>query len=166
MEVLSALNYFLGKATKATYAGGGLRLETSQRPNFIELEYDEEPWSYRDSYAGFIRSVGHEVVWHEGRPFWSMTYYGGMTSEFTGSNEFAEQTFLFLKKAMSTGEKGVVFQPRGPDVFVDRNWKYECEWSGSISDFKGSEEIRFDGEIAFTHFFCGGTIDWGNQNER
>jgi hypothetical protein len=165
MNVLSELNNFLGNAMKATYAGGGARLETSQRPGFIELEYDEHPWSYRDSYAGFIRSVGHEVVWRDGTPFWSMIYCGGMTLEFTDSNEFADLTFLFLKKAMSTGEKCEVFQPRGPDVFIDGDWKYECDWSGSISDFKGSEAIRFENKISFTHDFYGGTIDWGNQNE-
>jgi len=166
MEQLDELNRFLGKAKKSTYAGGGAILETSQRPGFIELEYDEKPWYYRDSFAGFIRSVGHEVVWRDGAPFWSMTYGGGMTPGFTDSNEFASQTFNFLKKAMSTDENSMTFQPRGPVILVDSDWKYECELIGSLSDFKGSEKISFKNEVVFTHDFFGGVIDWGMQNKR
>ena len=158
MKKLSELNSFLGKAMLATYAGGGSRVETTQRPGFVELEHRDGPWSYRDSYAGFIRSVGHEVVWEDQRPIWSMIYGGGMTPGFTDSDEFAEQTFGFLKKAMSTGEKRQKFQPRGPDVLEDGDWKYESEWDGTISDFIGSEKISFKDKIVFTHDFRGGLI--------
>ncbi len=160
MEQLNQLKAFLAKATKATYAGSGAKLEITQRPGFIELEFTEPPYYYRDSYAGFIRSIGQEVVWYDDKPFWSMAYGGGMTSG-DYNPELAYQTFGFLKKAMSTGKDGNVFQPRGPNIFTDGDWRYESDWDGGISGFKGSEKISLNNRIVFTHDFHGGVIDWG-----
>lgn len=74
------LNRFIGKATKATYAGGGGKVDQPHRSGFNELEYLEEDWYYRDSYTGFLRSWGQEVVWYKGEPYWTCLYGGGMAS--------------------------------------------------------------------------------------
>lgn len=147
----------------STYAGDGKIIDIPQRPGFRELEYREGPWYYRDSYAGYIRSVGHEVVWFNDVPFWSSIYGGGMTEEFSKDNAFTNKTFEFLKKAMSAGDKVNTFQPRGPRERSLEAWRYSCDWNGDISDFKGSEAISYEGTTVFTHDFRGGIIDWGKD---
>lgn len=156
-ELLKELNRFLGKATLATYAGGGPEVDPEES-GFKELEYKEGKWAYKDSYTGFFQSWGREIVWYEGKPFWIQLYGGGMTEKFQTDASFAHKTFDFLKKALSTGEKQEEFQPRGPKKFTNGEWDYVCEWESNISNFKGSEKILFKGEIVFIHDFFGGLI--------
>jgi hypothetical protein len=156
-ELLQQLNRFLAKAMLATYAGDGQKV-VSQRPGFKELEYREGPFYYRDSYTGFFTSVGQETVWYEDRPFWTQVYGGGMYPEYRNNEEFAGQTFTFLKKALSTGEKGSIFQPRGLPEFIDSEWKYISKTEGDIAQFKGEEKILYQSKPVFFHNFFGGAI--------
>jgi hypothetical protein len=156
-ELLNELNRFFGEASKATYAGGGKEVE-SWHKGFKELDYMSGDWYYRDSYTGFFRSWGQEVVYYKDKPFWTSLYGGGMTDESQGDNEFAIKTFGFLKKAMSAGEKSSQFQPRGPKSFDEGEWSYSCEFKGDIKKFQGSEKIHFRGEVVFTHNFIGGIV--------
>ncbi len=151
------LNKFLGKASKETYAGGGGKVDEPWRKGFNELEYTDGDWCYRDSYTGFLRSWGQEVVWHKDEPYWMCLYGGGMLGEYMNSS-FANETFSFLKKALSAGDKEDRFQPRGPKDFAEGRWKYHCEVTGGIEKFDGHEEISCDGNVVFTHDFVGGLI--------
>ncbi len=155
--LLVQLNRFLGKAMLETYAGDGVKVKP-QRSGFKELEYKESDWYYRDSYTGFFRSWGQEVIWFKGEPFWNQLYGGGMVDKFNNDTKFARQTFGFLKKALSAGEKQESFQPRGPKYFTDHDWGYVCEWKGDITNFKGNEKILLKRETVFTHNFFGGLI--------
>lgn len=164
---LEQLNNFLGKAALATYAGGGKIVDPS-RPDFVsrfpgfkELEYKEGDFYYRDSYAGFFTSAGQEVVWFKEKPVWTQVYGGGMLPEFQSDEAFTHRTFDFLKKALSHGEEKEAFQPRGEREFVFEDWKYQCDWGGDITSFKGSEEILFKGQPVFRHDFSGGLLKWG-----
>jgi hypothetical protein len=149
------LKQFLNAAISQTYTRDGLRVE-SQRSGFYELEYSEGDWLYRDSFAGFFRSWGQEVVWHLGIPVWSSCYGGGMEDAYLNDQEFTHQTFEFLKKSLSY--KSEKFQPRGPNKFSDNDWQYRCSWTGDITKFKGSEEISFQDKLVFTHEFFGGNV--------
>jgi len=155
MDGLQELECFLGKAMKATYAGGGAEVDTEQ-PGFTELEFKEGKWYYRDSYTGFFQSWGRETVWLDGKPFWTQVYGGGMTKKFQDDKAFAHRTFDFLKKALS--KKVEKFQPRGPKKFADGEWKYACAWNGDLARFRGCETISFKGEAVFTHDFVGGLV--------
>ena len=155
-KLLEELNRFIGRASKATYAGGGGEAE-SWRIGFKELEYRENDWYYRDSYSGFLRSWGQEVVWQSDKPVWTCLYGGGMTdSRLDG--DFAKKTFVFLKQALSAGDKVNVFQPRGPKELSDNNWKYQCKVEGNTDKFNGHESISYKGETVFTHDFLGGIV--------
>jgi hypothetical protein len=158
-ELLKALNRFLGKAALNTYAGGGSEVDPEEC-GFKELEFGDKgsEWYYKDSYTGFFQSWGREVVWHNKKPFWTQIYGGGMTAKFQNDTKFAHETFDFLKKALSAGEKQEKFQPRGPDRFTDGDWEYICKWKGDITRFEGREKILFRGEVVFTHDFLGGLI--------
>lgn len=156
-EFLKEFNKFLGKASLATYISSGPELD-SELTGFKELEFREGQWYYTDSYTGFFQSWGREVVWFKNSPFWTQLYGGGMEKKFIGNKKFAHETFQFLKKAMSAGEKIDAFQPRGPKKFSDEDWEYECTWAGDISKFEGSEKIFFKNELVFTHKFFGGLV--------
>jgi len=146
---------FIDKAGKATYAGGGKREEKPERPGFTELVFSEADFSYRDSYTGFYRSRGMEVVRYRDKPVWAALYGGGMVK---GNESLAEETFKFLKKAMLVDEKG--FKSfRGPYKLEDGNWKYAYSQKGGVDEFSGSEEIYCKSKLVFFHRIIGGRID-------
>lgn len=154
-DLIAQLNKFMGRASKATYASGGGKVDKPHRNGFKELEYSEDDWYYRDSYTGFLRSWGQEIIWYKNEPVWTCLYGGGMHEKYMDSIH-ANQTFAFLKKALSVGEKETSFQPRGPHVFEDGEWTYICEVFGDIKKFHGNETITNEGVTFFTHDFFGG----------
>lgn len=154
---LKELNRFLGKAAINTYAAGGREVDPEEA-GFKELEFKDGKWYYKDSYTGFFQSWGREVIWYENKPLWTQIYGGGMSKKFGGDTKFAHETFDFLKKALSAGEKQDAFQPRGPKTFAAGDWEYSCSWKGDITRFAGHEKIMFKGEVVFTHDFLGGLI--------
>lgn len=164
-NILKELNEFLGKAALATYAGGGKGLDPEKAEKGMkDLEYgnQSDEWYYKDSYAGFFQSWGREVVWHNQKPFWIQIYGGGMAKEYHNNSEFTHKTFDFLKKALSAGEKSDSFQPRGPKKFKYKEWSYGCDMKGDIKKFKGSEKIKYNGKVVFTHDFSGGLYIYKN----
>jgi len=156
-NLLLELNKFLGKAALNTYAGGGKEIDPKEA-GFTELEYMDGDWFYKDSYTGFFQSWGREVVWYNNKPFWTQIYGGGMVQQFQNDLNFAHETFGFLKKALSSGEKQGTFQPRGPKNFSEGDWDYSCEWQGDITKFEGHEQIFLNKKLVFIHDFMGGLI--------
>ena len=155
-EFLAKLNSFIGEASLKTYAGGGNEIANPSEKGFHELEYRSGDFYYKDSYSGHFQSWGRETVWHKNKPIWSSLYGGGMEKKFHGNVDFTHQTFNFLKKAMSAGEKQKEFQPRGPSEYENDDWMYRVKWNGDISKFLGHEDILYKGEVVFTHDFFGG----------
>ncbi len=155
---LKSLNIFLKTATLKTYAGGLEPESNPERDGFTELVYHEGDYEYRDSYAGFFRSWGQEVIKYKDTPIWNSLYGGGMEEKYFDDRDFALETFKFLKKAMKQKTNDDSFQLRGPKIFKKGGWEYVCDWIGDIHDFSGNEEISFNGEIVFTHNFFGGLI--------
>lgn len=153
---LNKLQEFVNKAGAATYAGGGEMEKIPEKPGFKELVYIEGDWNYRDSYIGFKRSRGMEVVRYQGTPVWSTTYGGGMIK---GKEDLAEQTFSFLKKAMLAKDKNT-FSARGPLNFKDGDWEYKYVQDGDIEEFNGYEEVYYKGELVFFHRIIGGVINY------
>lgn len=149
---------FIDRAGKATYAGGGKEEANPERSGFIELTYSEGDFSYRDSYTGYYRSRGMEVVRLQGKPAWTASYGGGMVE---GKEELADKCFEFLKKAMSSDEKN--FQSfRGPHSFSDSDWNYSYKQEGDVLESSGYEEIKYKGELIFFHRMIGGVIKGKN----
>lgn len=155
---LKRLNNFLGRAALATYAGNGPRADSISRPGCCDQEYSEGDWYYRDSFAGYFQSWGQEIIWCKDKLVWTQLYGGGMESDFKGDKKFTHETFEFLKKALSHGEKSKNFQPRGPKNFKMEGWLYKCKWDGDIQRFNGLEQINYGGKVVFKHIFFGGVF--------
>ncbi len=150
------LQTFLNKAGASTYAGGGKYEETPERAGFRELVFSEGDFDYRDSYAGFYRSWGSEVVRYKGMPVWNSLYGGDVLP---GNEAQAGQIFEFLKKALIVKKlsKSVGgFSHRGPSEHIDGEWKYTYQQNGDIQNFSGHEDIYFQGKLVFTHDVMGG----------
>jgi hypothetical protein len=96
------------------------------------------------------------VVWHKGQLLWTALYGGGMPQLHHGNKELAEETFSFLKHALSQDKDEKSFRPRGPRQFPEGIWKYESKWGGDIKKFRGEETIFKNGMPVFTHDFLGG----------
>jgi len=74
-----------------------------------------------------------------------------------GNEALADQTFSFLKQALSQDEAG--FRSlRGPHSFTQGEWNYTYMQEGDIDNFSGYEEIRFQDRVAFFHRAIGGTV--------
>lgn len=148
----SVLDEFIKKAQAATYAAGAGEV-ASERPGFRELVYQEGEYSYRDSYTGFYRSRGMEVVRKDQEVVWTSLYGGGMVD---GHEQLAEQTFTFLKEAMK--QAAPEFSVRGPRAFVQGDWEYAYEQFGDTHEFHGYEEISYQGSVVFFHRVIGGSV--------
>lgn len=156
MEInLEELARFLIKAKSEAWAGDGKEI-APQRQGFKELEYSDGPWEYRDSYAGYFMAPGQEYVRFQDQPVWMMAYSGGMSPENRGNKSFAKETFTFLKKALKMVEATRPF--RGPENFCERDWEYKDSSEGDITDFKGTEQILYQGTEIFKQHYCGGLV--------
>ncbi len=145
---------FIYRASSATYAGGGAYEKVSQRPGFLEMIFRDGDWHYRDSYTGFYRSSGSEVVRYQDQIVWVSNYCGGMAK---GANDLASETFGFLKKAMLAKPKDKQ-SFRGPDYFKEVGYEYSYLQKGDVLSFSGYEEIKKDGIPVFSHEIIGGVI--------
>ena len=72
---LDQLTAFIVRAKAATYVGGGAN-SLSRRPGSHDLEFQDGPFAYLDSYFGSADFIGEEAVYYEGQPVWAMNYYG------------------------------------------------------------------------------------------
>jgi hypothetical protein len=145
---------FIFRASAATYASGGSYEQVVERPGFLEMVYQDGDWHYRDSYTGFYRSSGSEVVRYQNNVVWASSYCGGMTK---GAEAMASETFDFLKKAMLVKPQDKQ-SFRGPDHFEDGVWQYRYFQKGDVLSFSGYEEITKDDAPIFSHEIIGGII--------
>lgn len=154
---VAELNNFFGSAALATYAGGAVSVK-QKSTGFNEQEFRQGDWRYRDSFVGYFKSFGREVVWYKDKPVWTQHYGGGMEAEYKENQEFTTKTFKFLKQALSAGEKRSVFQPRGPKEFSKGDWVYRSGFTGTMAKFSGTEEVLYKNKRVFTHHYFGGAV--------
>lgn len=145
---------FISRASSSTYAGKGSYEKIVERPGFLELVYKEGDWYYRDSYAGYYRSSGSEVVRYQNQIVWTSNYCGGMAKEMEA---LADETFNFLKKAILAKPKDKQ-SFRGPDYLKDGAFEYSYLQRGDVLSFSGYEEIKHNGSPIFSHEIIGGII--------
>ncbi len=146
------LEEFLVTAKKNTYVSNGEGGERKLEDGSRELVYEEGEFRYKDRYLGFDPFVGEEIVWRKGKVVWAMNYYGAVSP----SNVLAEKVYKFLKKAMAQVEKTRPF--RGPNEFLEGQWKYIDKSDGSVNSFEGIERIYFQDEKVYELKYHGGKI--------
>ncbi|MEO9167527.1 MAG: DUF5680 domain-containing protein [Aestuariivirga sp.] len=152
IDCLSFLLPFLIRAKRATYVGDGVKASPSRTASH-DLTYEEGEWSYRDSYFGGTDFIGQEVVWHKGRPIWSMCYYGYILR---ADLITPTQAGTIIKRALSLPQA----QGRLLDnlTFEMDDFKYEITSQGDVTHFKGRETIHAANTLAYALDYFGGLI--------
>ena len=145
---------FIQKAGRATYASSGVESTAYDAEGFKTLRYSEGDFEYTDTYTGFYKSRGQEIVRYQDKPVWIASYGGGMTVK---DPDFAIQTFGFLKKAFLT-EDSSFRSFRGPAHLNSGDWSYTYTQEGMVEEFSGYEEIKHKNELVFFHRIIGGLV--------
>lgn len=148
------LYLFIVKASQAIYPTGGPREKQPERAGFTELTFSEGDFDYRDSWTGFYRSRGMELVRFKNTTVWASLYGGGMIK---GKKKLANETFTLLKKAFLAKPKHTQ-SFRGPKRLKEDDWEYKYSQAGDIEEFSGYEEILHKGKVVFFHRIIGGII--------
>lgn len=147
---------FIINASLQTYAGGGRYEEHPERATFKEMVYSRGDFNYRDSYIGYLRSWGSEVVRFKDEPVWVSSYGGGMEQ---GKEELARDCFKFLKTALSEPDHDINNPTfRGPNFLRLGDWRYYYEQDGDLTRFIGNERISYQEKDIFTHTIIGGLV--------
>lgn len=146
------LRKFLVEAKKNTYAAGGERKELVLNDGSKEFTYHSDSFEYRDRYFGFNPFIGEEIVCADGKAVWGMNYRGEIVSKDVN----ASLLYQFLRRAMSLLELERPF--RGPNLFSEKDWRYEDESEGDIGNFSGKEIIYFNNEKVYELRYHGGFI--------
>ncbi len=149
---MEKLLQFLLKSRTQTYAGGRGKTK-SILDGSVQLEYKEGEWLYRDIYyIGNGIFTGLEVVHFQGKPAWSMCYYG----------DFKKMTESEVDKVL----RGALMDKwKEARLWKKVEWekddfKYICkpDFEGSIDKMAGTEKILKVGEQVYTFLYAGGYI--------
>ncbi len=141
---------FCLRARTRTYAAQNGRTEPLL-PGAHQFEHADGPWLYRDVYyQGNSVFPGLETVFHEGRPVWSMSYFG----DYSAMSE--DQADGMLQPALlalwETARTGVAVEHEFP------GYRYTCAGRGSAAQLQGREEIAVDGTCVYWLVYAGGFI--------
>ena len=149
---------FLVEAKKNTYANGdALKVESSRlgsKDYHFEKVIDGKKYAYHDTYFGGEKFIGLEVVYINDKPIWAMNYNGYSVVE----NLSEEAMDNALRPAlMQVGVDNSVLPVRGPSKFVNGEYKYTFEQSGTMENFTGLERI-YKNDILIYELHCAGGI--------
>ncbi len=152
---LEDLCTFLIEAKKQTYANEKVKKILSTRRGSYDYEYSNGIMTYHDTYFGGTNFMGEEVVYLSNEtPIWGMNYYG-ITLDESLSEETIDKA---LRPAlMKVGEDDII-PVRGPKEFVNSEYKYTFEVSGTIDYFDGVESIYKNNQKVYVLKCHGGAI--------
>ncbi len=145
---------FLVEAKKQTYANGSVEKVASARRGSHDYHYQNSEMIYHDTYFGGTKFMGEEVVYYNDEtPIWGMNYYG-LTLDETLSEEAMDQA---LRPAlMKVGEDDII-PVRGPREYINGDYKYCFEATGSLDGFVGQETI-YKGDVKIYELKCHGGL--------
>ena len=110
---------------------------------------------YHDTYFGGEKFIGCEVVYIDDNPIWAMNYNGYSVVE----NLSEEAMDNALRPAlMQVGVDNSVLPVRGPSKFVNGEYKYTFEQSGTMENFTGLERIYKNDALIYELHCSGGIV--------
>jgi hypothetical protein len=154
----SELVEFLCAAKHTTYASGGSGSQASVNAvlgDSHQLEYRSGELFYRDIYFGEAFFAGQESVYFKDNAIWSMCYAGGWMDPAIAP----AQTGMFggfLQAALKLVPENHPY--RGPLEFRDGELLYSNRPNGSISRFKGVEQILSRNVLVYELNYVGGLL--------
>lgn len=144
---------FLLKANKSGYADANTQIK-EQPDGAHEIIIEKDGWLFIDYWFGGDPFSGQESISKDGKALWAMQYRGQVGE---GFEDRSGEVFSFLKQALSrcSPEEPV----RGPNKYIEGEWRYENKWSHDLNEFNGIENIYYQGKLAHTCSYMGGTVD-------
>lgn len=141
---------FIARAHRHTYAAPkDIKLKYKVKfpsfSNHTEYVFIDGDFKYVDFYAGWYWPPGKEIVFYDDKPVWTMSYQGKVSAGL--SDEFIEEVYAFLKKALMNFDDAMPF--RGPKEFVEGDFKYVFVMNRDYDYFTGREAIFYKGEEVF-----------------
>jgi hypothetical protein len=146
------LNAFIVKAKAATYVGGGAK-SPSCRPASRDLQFQQDSFSYLDSYFGTADFVGQEVVYYDGTPIWAMNYYGRILEP---ARIQAAEAGQIIQESLSQMYKEGRFL--GGFEHATQDSTYVDTSEGDVASFAGREWIEREGARVYELVYHGGLI--------
>lgn len=147
---LKDLSKFIVEAKRNGYASFGEMGEVSLSDGGKQIKFYKDNFIYTDTYYGFNPFIGTEVVMHDNKPVWAMSYHGKLV------NGDSEKIYGFLKKVLQKVSFASPF--RGPRTQGEGSLEYINEFEGDLSDFRGKEQILSDDVLAYELEYFGGRI--------
>ena len=149
---ISELQAFIVRAKANTYVGGGQKSQAN-RPLSHDLQFQESPFSYLDSYFGGTDFLGQEVVYFDGKPVWAMNYYGRiLIPELIDGQTTGRIIMESLSKLYQEGRfLGGFDNETSLGIYFDTN-------EGDVSSFTGLEWISVQNQKVYELLYHGGLI--------
>ncbi len=147
-----SLAQFLVRAKAAGYASGDESRIRKLDDGGLEVSFQEGPFTYRDRWYGESAFTGEELVSRDGKPVWSMNFYGTNAKGVEIPAEFPK----FHKHALSRVAADAPF--RGPARYAEGDFVYLNEFEGGIAGFSGTERILYRGREIYRLRYHGGEI--------
>lgn len=122
----------------------------------IRHSSNDNLWNTVDTYWGGEPYAGCETVSHQGKPVWSVVYYGFVSETVKDIGII----YGHLRKALDNTDK--TFPVRGPEVLEDQDLVYKNHWHGDLNSFEGKEQILQNGKEVYSATYLGGLV---NQRE-
>ncbi len=152
---MKELYEFLIEAKKQTYANENIEKQASSRKGSHDYEYSNGNMLYHDTYFGGINFMGEEVVYREDNtPVWGMNYYG-VTLDQNLSEEAMDKA---LRPALMQVGSDDIIPVRGPKEYINGEYKYSFNVSGTLENFEGEETIYKNEEKVYMLKCHGGKI--------
>jgi hypothetical protein len=148
------LHQYLLEVAKAGYANKEAEREWVKNPDgSTTINHKNGAWSMHDNFFGGEPYGGREVIFHDGKPYWIMVYYGEVSKDI----EKPAGIYSFLQDALALPDPEMPI--RGPRQLEANGMKYEFEARGDIEKFEGVEKILKDGNEVYNASFIGGLVD-------
>jgi len=151
-EDSAALARILVDAKARGYASGNESQIRRLPDGGREVRSERDGYVYQDRWYGGERFTGQEVLWHQGRAVWSMTFYGATTPGRKAPADFP----AFHKSALRRASIDAPF--RGPALYREGEYTYLNTWVGSVEEFSGVERVFFRDEEVFHLTYQGGSL--------
>lgn len=146
---------FLIDAKKQTYANENVKKQESTRRGSHDYEYSSNGMTYHDTYFGGTNFMGEEVVYEsDNTPIWGMNYYG-VTLDSSLSEDAIDKA---LRPALMQVGNDDTIPVRGIKEYVNGDYKYVFNVTGSLDYFEGEESIYKNNKKIYTLKCHGGTI--------
>jgi hypothetical protein len=141
---------FLVEAKKHTYASQGDEASVKPLlPGTHQLEYSSGPFLYRDIYAGGSTFAGQEIVYHSGKPVWTMSYAGHIPDGLDPKEVESVVRLLHIALIRVSADEPY----RGPRKIQEGAHTYVNRVQGRLDNFFGNETImRGETKVYELHF--------------